>query len=124
MKGNWDTIFLGKKTSSDMRDLAPEVCQRRLVLKRLQQASDKKMKPCYHRQNTNFALCVLVYSALTCTVWTHALTYNVQAGTYKNFYIYRNWRVVLFGFPLDNTKTDEQNLSCFFFFPANQGHTF
>ena len=64
-----------------------------------------------------------VYSALTRTVWTHALTYKVQAGAYKNFYIYRNWRVVLFCFPLDNTKTDERNLSCFFL-PANQRHTF
>ena len=72
MKGNWDTIFLGKKTATDISDLAPEVCQRRLVLKRLRQACVKKRNRCYHFKKQTVHCAYFVYSALTRTVWTYA----------------------------------------------------
>ena len=115
-EGKLGHYFLGKKTATDISDLAPEVCQRRLVLKRLRQASETKKKFAVitaKKQTVHNAY--FVYSALTRIVWTYAFTYNVQTGAYMNFDIYRNCRVVLLCFPLDDTKTDEQNLSCFFF---------
>ena len=65
-EGKLGHYFLGKKTATDISDLAPEVCQRRLVLKRLQQASDKKkslLSPPKHKLCTvrTCLLCAYLY---------------------------------------------------------------
>ena len=112
-------MFVGKKTASDTSDLAPEVWQRRLVLKRQRHANGKNKKLVAvitdKKQTLQCAYCA--YCAFFSSgVDSRAYVQCTPMRTHNNYYILRKWWVVVFCFPSSNKKTDEQTFPSVFFF--------